>query len=136
MNKCILANGCVFFPSHSMPKCGTVMRRLGVKKKTYAGRMISRTYDYYFHNGIDIHREYKKYYKKEFASEQLFVEEKYDVDQELAKRVTQRRYCIKEYRACIDKLVENLNYDRGFDESFSHAVGGIERETEDRVYYE
>lgn len=136
MNKCISANGCIFFPTHWMPKKGTVMRRLGVKRQSYAGSMISRTYDYFFHNGKDIHQEYKKYYKKEFDSEQSFVEERYDVDEALAKRVTQRRYRIKEYRKSVDRLVENLNYDRGYDESFSSAVGGIEYETEDRIYYE
>ena len=55
------------------------MKTLGVKKKTFAGNMISRMYDYYFQGAINFRREYRKYYRKEFCSVEKFIEEHFNI---------------------------------------------------------
>ena len=115
---CYKANGRIYFRQKDIPSKKKVMKTLGVKKKKFAGNMISRMYDYYFQGAINFRREYRKYYRKEFCSLEKFIEEHFNIE------------CDNE------RNIETLNYDEYFKNAFSKAVGGLEDEDKDGVYYE
>ena len=134
---CYKSEGRIFFPAGRLPKKGKVLRMLGVKKKTFAGNMVSRMYDYYFSGFVDFCKEYRKYYNHEFPSLEEYIEERYNIDPGLAKKYAKGRYCMNECsRRSIDRNIETLNYDEEFKRKFSEAVGGIEDEDSDGIYYE
>lgn len=110
------------------------MRLLGVKKNTLAGNMISRVYDYYFQGAINLKREYRKYYRKEFISLEKFIEEHFNIEYENAKKLAVGNYSMKECsRRSIERNIETLNYDENFKNAFSEAVGGLKDEDQDGI---
>lgn len=134
---CDKSEGRFFFPADRVPKKVKVLRMLGVRKKTFAGNMVSRMYDYYFSGAVDFRKEYNRYYKHEFPSLEKYIEERYNIAPELAKKYAAGNYSMKECsRRSIERNIETLNYDEEFKRKFSEAVGGIKDEDPDRVYYE
>lgn len=134
---CYKSHGYIFFPIDEIPQKRIVMKTLGVRKKTFAGDMISRMYDYYFDGAVDFAKEYKKYYSKEFNSLEDYIEEHYNIDRERAEVYARGHYAMKECsRRSIERNVETLNDDKEFKRLFAEAVGGIDDEDPDGVYYE
>ena len=134
---CFKADGHFFFPKKRIPRKAAVLKKLGVKKGTFAGNMIARAYDYYFTGAIDFNKEYRKYYRLEFSSITGYIEERYNIEKSKAQQYADNHYCMKECsRYAIDRSVETLNYDQDFKTKFSEAVGGIKDEDSDGVYYE
>lgn len=134
---CYKSEGRIFFPIDRLPKKSKVLRILGVRKRTFAGNMVSRMYDYYFSGAVDFSKEYNKYYSHEFTSLEEYIEERYNIDPDLAKKYATEHYCMNECsRRSIERNVETLNYDEEFKRKFSEAVGGIEDEDSDGIYYE
>lgn len=134
---CYKINGRIYFRQKDIPHKRRVMKALGVKKNTFAGNMISRVYDYYFQGAINFRKEYKKYYRKEFSSVDKFIQERFNIECEDAKKLAEGNYSIKECsHRSIERNIETLNYDESFKNAFSKAVGGLEDEDKDGVYYE
>lgn len=139
MNKsaCYKIDGRIYFRKKDIPSKSKVMKILGVRKKSFAGNMISRVYDYYFQGAISFREEYRKYYRKEFSSIESFIEEHFNLEHHEAKKLAELDYSMKECsRRSIERNIETLNYDRSFKMAFSKAVGGLEDEDQDGVYYE
>ncbi len=134
---CYKSRGFIFFPIDKIPRKRIVMKTLGVRKKTFAGDMISRMYDYYFDGAVDFKKEYKRFYSKEFDSLEDFIEEHYNIEREKAKIYASGHYAMKNCdRRSLDRNVETLNYDEDFKMLFAEAIGGIEDEDPDGFYYE
>lgn len=134
---CYKKDGIIYFQQKSIPCKRRVMKALGVKKDTFAGNMISRVYDYYFQGAINLRKEYKKYYRKEFCTLEKFIEEHFNIECEEAKKLAAGNYSMKECsRRSIERNIETLNYDESFKRAFSKAIGGLEDEDQDGVYYE
>lgn len=134
---CHKAFGKIYFPRSAIPKKHVVLRRLGVKHNTFAGDMISRMYDYYFDGAIDFVSTYKKYYSKEFDSAAQFIEERFNITPELASVYAKHHYSMKNCNIqSIERIIETLNYDEDFRKLFSEAVGGIQDEDPNGIYYE
>lgn len=134
---CYKINGRVYFQSKEIPSKRKVLKKLGVKKKTFAGNMVSRLYDYYFQGAVNFRKEYKKYYKKEFTSVEKFIEEHYNIEFDKVLKLAQNNYSMKECsKYSVERNVETLNYDKRFKEAFSKAIGGLRDEDSDGVYYE
>lgn len=95
------------------------MKTLGVKKNTFAGNMISRVYDYYFQGAINLKKEYRKYYRKEFCSVEKFIEEHFNIELDDAKKLAEGNYSMKECSRCsVERNIETLNYDESFKKLF------------------
>ena len=134
---CYKINGRIYFQQKSIPSKRRVMKMLGVKKKTFAGNMISRVYDYYFQGAINFRKEYKKYYRREFCSLHKFIEERFNIEYNEAKKLADGNYSMKDCsRRSIERNIETLNYDENFKRAFSKAVGGLKDEDQDGFYYE
>lgn len=127
----------IYFRQKNIPRKRQVMKKMGVKRNTFAGNMISRIYDYYFQGAINFRREYKKYYRKEFPSVEKFIQEHYNIKLDAARKLAEGNYSMKECsRRSIERNIETLNYDKEFKSAFSKAVGGLEDEDQDGIYYE
>ena len=139
MNEPIVYNeyGIIYFPKKKIPRKYFVLKKIGVKKNTFAGNTISRMYDYYFKDAINFKKEYKKYYRKEFASVIIFIEEHFNMDHDRAVKLANGNYSIKYCTSqSIERNIETLNYDEKLKKSFSDAIGGIADEDPDGIYYE
>lgn len=134
---CYKINGRIYFRQKDIPHKRRVMKALGVKKNTFAGNMISRVYDYYFQGAINFRKEYRRYYRKEFSSVDKFIQEHFNIECDDAKKLAEGNYSMKECsRRSIERITETLNYDESFKNAFLKAVGGLEDEDQDGVYYE
>ena len=123
---CYKINGRIFFKHKDVPCKRRVMKTLGVKKNTFAGNMISRVYDYYFQGAINLKKEYRKYYRKEFCSVEKFIEEHFNIELDDAKKLAEGNYSMKECSRCsVERNIETLNYDESFKKAFSKAVGEL-----------
>lgn len=134
---CYKIGGKVYFRRKKIPRKSQVLKKLGVRKNTFAGNMVSRVYDYYFDGAVNFRKEYQRYYRKEFSSVKEFIEEHFNIENEAAIKLAMDDYSIKDcsYRA-IERNIETLNYDENFKKAFSRVVGGLEDEDQDGVYYE
>lgn len=92
---CYKKDGRIYFRKKDIPYKRYVMKRMGVKKNTFAGNMISRVYDYYFYGAINFRKEYKKYYKKEFCSVEKFIEEHFNIAPDIAEKLAEGNYSMK-----------------------------------------
>lgn len=134
---CYKINGRIYFRKKDIPSKSRVMKTLGVKKNRFAGNMISRVYDYYFQGAINFRKEYRKYYRKEFCSVEKYIEEHFNIEHADAIKLATGNYSMKECsRRSIERNIETLNYDEGFKNAFSKAVGGLKDEDQDGFYYE
>ena len=133
---CYKFQGTLYFQKRKIPKKRTVLKRLGVKPGTFAGGTISRLYDYYFNGAVDFVSEYNGYYSREFDSAAQFIEEKYNIEHEKAIRYAAGHYSMKECSIrAIERNIETLIYDEEIKSMFSEAVGGIEDEDPNGLYY-
>lgn len=134
---CYKKDGKIYLRNKDIPRKAQVMRKLGVKKNTFAGNMISRVYDYYFDGTLNFRKEYQKYYKKEFSSVEEFIEEHFNIEHDEAVRLAVDDYSMKDCSSrSIERNIETLNYDESFKKAFSEVVGGLEDEDQDGIYYE
>ncbi|TQI66291.1 hypothetical protein LY85_0953 [Clostridium sp. KNHs216] len=134
---CYKKDGVIYFRKNSIPRKSQLMKKLGVKKNTFAGNMISRVYDYYFDGALNFRREYRRYYLKEFGSVEEFIEEHFNIKHNEAIRLSADNYSLKDcsYKS-IERNIETLNYDESFKKAFSEVLGGLEDEDQDGIYYE
>lgn len=130
-------HGIIYFPKKKIPKKYYVMKKMGVRRNTFAGNAVSRMYDYYFKDAISLKKEYKKYYRKEFDSAIKYIEEHFNMEHDLAVKLVNGNYSIKYCTSqSVERNIETLNYDEKFKKSFSDAIGGIDDEDPDGIYYE
>lgn len=134
---CYKKDGQVYFRIKTIPRKSKLMKKLGVKKNTFGGNMISRVYDYYFAGALNFKKEYGRYYRKEFGTVEKFIEEHFNIDHNEAIKLAEDDFSIKQcnYQS-IERNLETLNYDESFKKAFSEAVGGLEDEDSDGIYYE
>ena len=133
---CYKSNGIIYFQKRKIPKKRTVLKCLGVKPGTFAGWTISRLYDYYFDGAVDFVSDYNRYYSREFDSAVQFIEEKYNIEHENAIKYAAGHYSMKECSIrAIERNIETLIYDEEIKSMFSEAVGGIEDEDPNGLYY-
>jgi len=134
--ECYKRYGRIYFRKKDIPRKRQVLKKMGAKKDTFAGNMISRVYDYYFKGAVNFRKEYLKYYHKEFSSIEMFIEEHFNIECNDAAKLAKNDYSMKECSLNIERNVETLNYDESFERAFSDVVGGLEDEDQDGVYYE
>lgn len=133
----IKKEGNLYFDNSRLPCKWTVMHRMGVKSKSFAGNMVSRMYEYYFTGAVNFKKEFCKYYKKEYKSIIEYMEQHYNISHEDAEIMAIGSYSMKRCaQDSIERNIEILNYDSTFKNAFSEAVGGIIDEDQDGVYYE
>lgn len=95
----------------------------GVKRKSYAGTIVKRIYDYYCRGARNLYLEYFLYYRKEFSDFEAFLEKKYNlfpVEIEAKKSVL---LCHKSLDYEADGHVTNLLEDEAIKDTFRKYMG-------------
>ena len=66
----------------------------GVKRKSYAGSIVTRIYDYFCGGSKSMYWEYLMYYRKEYSSFKEFLVDKYNLFKpEVDKIISWRLFC-------------------------------------------
>lgn len=129
--------GILYFDNSRLPCKWTVMHRMKVRSKSFAGNMVARMYDYYFSGAVNFNKEFHKYYNKEYESITEYMEQHYNISHEDAQIMAAGSYSMKNCtQQSIERNIETLNYDSALKNAFYKAVGGINDEDQDRIYYE
>lgn len=135
---CYIINERIYFRQKDIPSKKQLLKIMGVKKNTFAGNMISRIYDYYFHGAITLRKEYNKYYRNEFSSLAKFIQERYNIESDKAEEfAAEGNYSIKDYSMySLDKnIIATFKCDENFINAFYKAIGGVEIEDSNGIYY-
>lgn len=127
---CHIKNERIYFCQKNIPSKKQVLKRIGVKKNTFAGNIVSRIYDYYFQGAVNFRKEYTKYYRDEFSSLDKFIQEHFNIESDDAIKMAVDNYSMKDYSIySIDRTIEEIiNYDESFINAFYKAIGGVQIE--------
>lgn len=121
-------NNYLFFNKNEVGNRRSLLKKYKIKNKSYAGNVLLRIYDYYFGNAIHIKHEFKRYYKKEFATCDEYLVCRFNMPANLAKKICSE----KTYYVDLDWKGEQIGwsflYDNKLKEQFWNFVGGIEYE--------
>lgn len=132
----IKINGYCFFDRNSIGSKRKMQRYYGVKKNTYAGTTIARLYNQYFGYAYKISKIYGKYYRKEFPSCKEFLICRFNLSQELAQEVVDKKLYCTNIIIKKDQIAYSFNYDEELVNTFKEYVGGIRNENKNRICYE
>ena len=76
---CILIDNKIYFIKTKNMGKSNFIKKFCVKKNSYYYKLYSRLYDYIIGENNNLYREYKRYYKKEFASYDEFLLEHHNI---------------------------------------------------------
>lgn len=134
---CYKKDSKIYFRSKDIPRKSRVLKKLGVKKNTFAGNIVSRVYDYYFKGALRFRKEYRRYYRKEFRSLKIYIEEHFNLGHDEAIKLAADNYSMKDCsNFYIERDIDTLNYDESFKKVISEALGGLKDEDQVGIYYE
>ena len=105
-----------------------ILKKYKIKRNSYAGKVLMRIYDYYFGNAININKEFKRYYKREFGTCEQYLICRFNMSKDLAKKISEN----KKYYVNLEWKGEEIGYTFSFDDDlrkqFWDFVGGIKYE--------
>ena len=105
-----------------------VMRYFGVKRKSYAGSIIQRIYDYYCMDASSVFLQYIRYYKHEFDSYDDFLIRKYNFFPDEILHINKYLLFYKNLNLIEDSGILELLYDEDFKKVIIRFLGGIDIE--------
>ena len=132
---CLIRGQRVFFKKKRIPSKRSVMKKMGVKRKSYAGSLISRVYDHYFKDAVDFSRIYRSYYKHEFNNKSTFIQERYNIEPEISNRIVKENLCMKEMGIHVEGTLGTLLEDPEIERLFLDAIGGVKDENTSWLYH-
>jgi len=118
-------NKFLFFNKSEVGTKNKLLRLYGVKKNSYAGRVVVRIYDSYFGKPIDIKKEFKKYYKKELKSCEQYLVCRFNMPEELAKRIVDEKKYYVDLEWQEDQPGLTFSYDDELKKQFWGFMGGL-----------
>ena len=118
----------VFFTHRACKNSRIFLKYLGVKKKSYAGRVARRLYNEFFGTKYKLNKYYKKYYGNEYESCSSFLINRWNLGEELAKKISKGNYyfTVRSYKK--DNPSYYFDYDENLKSIFYNFVGGISYE--------
>lgn len=118
----------LFFNKENIGSRRKLSRIYKIKLNSYAGRVLSRVYNFYFGNPINIQSEYRRYYKKEFKNCEDFLICRFNMPSELAKRILKEstHYVDLDYKG--EEINFAFSYDDKLSDFFWNNVGGLVNE--------
>lgn len=118
-------NNYLFFNKNEVGTKNKLLRLYGVKKNSYAGTVVSRIYDSYFGNPTNIKKEFARYYKKEFDSYERYLVCRFNMPEELAKKVCEDKKYYVNLNWKAEQPGETFSYDEELRLQFWEFVGGL-----------
>lgn len=126
----------IFFEKRVVGSPRKLIRRYGVKHKSYAGEVLERIYYYFFGDAVDINKEYKKFYKKEYDSLDMYLECHLGIPERVRHKISTKKLLCVDLDSKGQRIGDSFYYDDGLREQFWDMVGGIENENSSRLCYE
>lgn len=121
-------NRYLFFNKNEVGTPCRLLKKYKIKRNSYAGKVILRIYDSYFGNAINIKREFLRYYKKEFKTCEQYLVCRFNMSEDLAKRICDEKKYYVDLEWKGDQIGYSFSYDDELKEQFWDFVGGIEYE--------
>lgn len=128
--KTIIYKRKVFFNKKDVCSIGIILKKYGVKGNSYAGNVLKRIYHYYFGDSVNLYKEYKKYYKKEFKTYDNYLECHLGLPDELRRKIVYRKIFYVNLEGKGEHIGDSFLYDDELKEQFWEFAGGIEYENQ------
>lgn len=100
------------------------LKELKVKKGSYISITFSKIYDFFCHNAINLEKEYKEYYQKEYSSIEEYLQQKHNLFSNEIEYLNNKNSYFKNIKISPDWNALGLFYDNRFVEIFSSFFGG------------
>lgn len=100
------------------------LRKLKIKKRSYIAITFSKIYDFFCNNAINLNKEYKKYYQKEYLSLEEYLQQKHNLFKDEIECLNNQNSYYKNIKICPNWNALSLFYDNRFVEIFSNFFGG------------
>lgn len=126
----------IFFEKKVVGSARKLICRYGVKYKSYAGEVLERIYHYYFGDAVDVNKEYKKFYKKEFDNLDMYLECHMGIPESVRGKLSAKKLLCVNLDDKGQRIGDSFYYDDGLREQFWNMVGGIENENSSGLRYE
>lgn len=101
------------------------IKAFGVSKKSYMGRVFSRLFIYYCDGAINLKSEYRKYYKKEFTSFNIYLMERHNLLEKEASKLNNKKTYYKNIEYNPERNIEYLIEDSNINKVFKLFFGGV-----------
>lgn len=121
-------NNYLFFNLYEVGTKARLLNLYKVKKNSYAGEVIGRIYDLYFGNPINYRKEFRRYYKKEFDNCEQYLVCRFNMSEELARKVCRNKKYYVDLEWKGDQVGVYFSYDDELKNQFWGFVGGLEYE--------
>ena len=95
----------------------------GVKRKSYAGTIVERIYDYYCRGAQNLYLEYLLYYRKEFVDFTAFLEKKLNLFPDEIEAKKSFLLCHKSLEYEANGHVTDLLEDAAIKDTFQKYMG-------------
>ena len=118
----------IFFSKKECKNLCIFLHYMGVKKNSYAGFIAIRLYNEFFGERYNLKKYYNQYYKKEFESCESFLINCWNINEKLAKKVSQGKYFFTFRKYKMDTPSYYLGIDESLKKLFNNFVGGIKYE--------
>lgn len=125
----------IFFDKKQIGTINRMLRHYGVRKNSYAGGVIVRLYNYYFGNSIDVKKEFKKYYYKEYDKNyNEYLQCHFDMPERLSSVISKSKVFYVDLDGKFDRVGDSF-YDDDLVEDFWNYLGGIDNENTYGIRY-
>ncbi len=126
----------IFFEKKIVGSVRRLIRRYGVKRKSYAGDVLERLYYYYFGDAVDIKKEYKRFYKNEFDNIDMYLECHMCIPERVRGKLSAKKILCVNLEGKGQHIGDSFYYDDdGLKELFWNMVGGVENENSSGLRY-
>ena len=118
----------VFYDPKTVGSVRKMVRRFGVKYKSYAGEVLQRIFHFYFGDAINLQKEYRKYYEKEYIEFEDYLECHFGIPKRIIGIISSANafYVNLAYKG--DHIGDSFYYEDDLKELFWNMVGGIQNE--------
>ena len=116
-------NNKIFFKKTPRMSLSGAYHFFGVKRKSYAGSIVERIYDYYCRGASNLYFEYLIYYRKEFSDFESFLGQKYNLFPNETKDKKSLLLCHKSLVFEADGHVTDLLEDESIKATFKKYIG-------------
>lgn len=120
----IRVNTYIFFDKKVVGSRRSLQKKFGLKGRSYAGNIMRRIYHYYFENAINVKREYKKFYKKEFPQYIDYLVCHFNISNQLADKISKSKLYYSDLEWKSDHINYSFSYDEKLSDLFWNSVGG------------
>ena len=129
--KTIKYNDYIFFKKKTVGSTKKVVKMFGVKYHSYAGDTVKRVVNYYF--GINLKRDYKLFYQREFSQYKDFLECKMGIPSNVVEKIVQENVFFVDLSGKGDQIGRDFFMEDRYIDLFWKIVGGLEDESTDWI---